>query len=92
MASRLLYYHNGADAPNDLWVYDPAERQSQQITHSLVAGVRSADMVEPYLVHYPSRDGKFTISALGLCAEQYPAQRKISRHRVHSRRPGLADL
>ena len=35
----------------------------QQITHSLVAGVRSEDMVEPYLVHYPSRDGKWTISA-----------------------------
>jgi dipeptidyl aminopeptidase/acylaminoacyl peptidase len=62
--SRLLYYHNGADAPNDAWVYDIASKQSQQVTHSLVAGLRSADMVEPYLVHYPSRDGKWTISAL----------------------------
>ena len=40
-----------------------ASRKSRQITHSLVAGVRSEDMVEPYLVHYPSRDGKWTISA-----------------------------
>ena len=40
-----------------------ATGKSQQITHSLVAGVRSEDMVEPYLVHYPSRDGKWTISA-----------------------------
>src|SRR5271157_5076072 len=62
--SKLLYYHNGADAPNDAWVYDIASKQSQQVTHSLVAGLRSADMVEPYLVHYPSRDGKWTISAL----------------------------
>jgi dipeptidyl aminopeptidase/acylaminoacyl peptidase len=62
--SRLLYYHNGADAPNDAWVYDIASKQSQQVTHSLVAGLRTADMVEPYLVHYPSRDGKWTISAL----------------------------
>ncbi len=62
--SRLLYYHNGADAPNDAWVYDIASQQSQQVTHSLVAGLRTADMVEPYLVHYPSRDGKWTISAL----------------------------
>jgi len=61
--SRLLYHHNGAAAPNDLWVYDIGSRQSQQITHSLVGGLRSADMVEPYLVHYPSRDGKWTISA-----------------------------
>ncbi|MFZ0796087.1 MAG: S9 family peptidase, partial [Candidatus Korobacteraceae bacterium] len=61
--SRLLYYHNGANAPSDLWVYDIASKQSQPITHSLVGGLRSADMVQPYLVHYPSRDGKWTISA-----------------------------
>jgi dipeptidyl aminopeptidase/acylaminoacyl peptidase len=60
---RLLYYHNGPTAPGDLWVYDLARGKSQQITQSLVAGVRSEDMVEPYLVHYPSRDGKWTISA-----------------------------
>ncbi len=61
--SRLLYYHNGPTAPGDLWVYHLATAKSQQVTHSLVAGVRSQDMVEPYLVHYPSRDGKWTISA-----------------------------
>ncbi len=61
--SRLLYYHNGPTAPGDLWVYTLATGKSQQVTHSLVAGVNSADMVEPYLVHYPSRDGKWTISA-----------------------------
>jgi len=61
--SRLLYYHNGPTAPGDLSVYHLATGKSQQITHSLVAGVRSEDMVEPYLVHYPSRDGKWTISA-----------------------------
>jgi dipeptidyl aminopeptidase/acylaminoacyl peptidase len=61
--SRLLYYHNGPTAPGDLWVYTLATGKSHQVTHSLVAGVRSDDMVEPYLVHYPSRDGKWTISA-----------------------------
>jgi dipeptidyl aminopeptidase/acylaminoacyl peptidase len=61
--TRLLYSHNGPTAPGDLWVYDFATRKSTQITHSLVAGVHSEDMVEPYLVHYPSRDGKWTISA-----------------------------
>jgi dipeptidyl aminopeptidase/acylaminoacyl peptidase len=60
---RLLYNHNGPTAPGDLWVYHMATGQSLQITHSLVAGVRSEDMVEPFLVHYPSRDGKWTISA-----------------------------
>jgi dipeptidyl aminopeptidase/acylaminoacyl peptidase len=61
--SRLLYYHNGPTAPGDLWVYTLATGKSHQVTHSLVAGVRSEDMVEPYLVHYPSRDGKWMISA-----------------------------
>ncbi|HKI27699.1 MAG TPA: S9 family peptidase [Candidatus Sulfotelmatobacter sp.] len=60
---RLLYYHNGPTEPGDLWVYDLGTGKSQQLTHSLVGGVRSEDMVEPYLVHYPSRDGKWTISA-----------------------------
>ncbi len=61
--SRLLYYHNGPTSPNDVWVYSLADGKSRQITNSLVAGVRSEDMVEPFLVHYPSRDGKWTISA-----------------------------
>src|SRR6267378_5111264 len=62
--SRLLYYHTGPTAPGDLWVYDLADGKSHQLTHSLVGGVRSEDMVEPQLVHYPSKDGKWTISAL----------------------------
>jgi dipeptidyl aminopeptidase/acylaminoacyl peptidase len=62
--SRLLYYHNGANAPRDAWVYDVASGKSEQVTHSLMAGVPAEHMVEPFLVHYPSRDGKWTISAL----------------------------
>jgi dipeptidyl aminopeptidase/acylaminoacyl peptidase len=62
-SSRLLYYHNGPTAPGDLWVYHLVTGKSHQVTQSLVAGVRSEDMVEPFLVHYPSRDGKWTISA-----------------------------
>jgi len=62
--SHLLYYHTGPIAPGDLWVYDIADSKSQQLTHSLLGGVRAEDMVEPYLVHYPSKDGKWTISAL----------------------------
>ncbi len=61
--SRLLYMHNGPTSPGDLWVNHLASGKSQQVTHSLVGGIRSEDLVEPYLVHYPSRDGKWTISA-----------------------------
>lgn len=61
--ARALYYHNGPNAPNDLWTYDVASGRSQQLTNSFVAGIRGDDMVEPYLVHYPSKDGKWQISA-----------------------------
>ncbi len=60
---RLLYYHNGPTSPNDVWVYDFAGKQSKQLTHSLLVGLSTDDMVEPFLVHYPSRDGKWQISA-----------------------------
>ena len=61
--SRLLYLHNGPTAPNDLWTYQLTGGKQRQITHSLLAGIRPEDLVEPLLIHYPSRDGKFTISA-----------------------------
>jgi dipeptidyl aminopeptidase/acylaminoacyl peptidase len=61
--SKLFYYHNGPNAPNDVWVYHLATAKSSQVTHSLMAGVPADHMVEPFLVHYPSRDGKWTISA-----------------------------
>lgn len=62
-STRMLYSHTGPAAPNDLWVYTLADGTSRQITQSLVGGTRASDMVEPYLVHYPSTDGKWTISA-----------------------------
>ena len=61
--THLLYYHNGPTAPNDLWTYDLKAKATEQLTHAVVGGLRTTDMVEPYLVHYPSRDGKWTISA-----------------------------
>lgn len=61
--SGLLFNHEGGDAPTDAWVYDLALRQSRQITYALVGGLHTADLVIPYLVHFPSRDGKFTLSA-----------------------------
>lgn len=60
---RLLYYHNGPASPNDVWVYNFADRQSKQLTHSMLAGINREDLVEPFLVHYPSSDGKYQISA-----------------------------
>jgi dipeptidyl aminopeptidase/acylaminoacyl peptidase len=62
--TRMLYNHNGPTAPGDIWVYTLTTGKSRQLTKSLLAGIRPEDMVEPYLVHYPSKDGKWTISAL----------------------------
>jgi len=70
--ARLLYYHNGPTAPNDAWVYDIASKQSHQVTHSLVGGINTAEMVEPFLIHYPSHDGKWTISAFAYIPHNAP--------------------
>jgi len=61
--SRLLLYHDGPTAPKDVWVYDRASSKSQQLTNSFVGGVRGEDMVAPSLVHYPSKDGHWQLSA-----------------------------
>ncbi len=61
--AHLLFNHDGPNSPADLWVYDFATQKTSQVTHSLVAGVRAADLVEPFLIHYPSKDGKWQISA-----------------------------
>jgi dipeptidyl aminopeptidase/acylaminoacyl peptidase len=60
---RLLYYHTGASAPSDLYAFDLKSQRSTQLTNSFVGGLNPASMVTPTLVHYPSKDGKFTISA-----------------------------
>jgi dipeptidyl aminopeptidase/acylaminoacyl peptidase len=63
--TRMLFYHNGPNAPNDLWTWEMKDDKhvTTPVTHALVAGIKSDDMVEPQLVHYPSRDGKWQITA-----------------------------
>ncbi len=75
--SKLLYYHNGSTAPNDAWTYDLKSKSTQQVTHALAGGIRSADMVEPSLVHFPSRDGKWTISAFAYIPNNIPRNGKF---------------
>ena len=61
--SRLLYMHDGANSPRAVWVYDFASRKAQPVTHALLAGVPQKELVEPKLAHFPSKDGKYTLSA-----------------------------
>ena len=53
---RVLYSSSGPAAPSDLYV------DGVRVTNSLLAAMDPADMVEPYLVHYRSRNG-LSISA-----------------------------
>ena len=55
--TRLLVRRSAADAPGDLAVYHLDAATTKPITHAFVNGVQAADMVEPWLVRYPSRDG-----------------------------------
>src|SRR5207245_1635117 len=55
---------SGPNALNDVCIYLLTIGESLKVTHAIVAGVRSDGMVEPYRRQYPSRDGKWLISAL----------------------------
>jgi dipeptidyl aminopeptidase/acylaminoacyl peptidase len=61
--SSRLYYKESADTPGDLWVETAATKKSQPITHSLMAGLRSQEMVTPVLAEYPGGDGKSQLTA-----------------------------
>ncbi|MDT8070166.1 MAG: S9 family peptidase [Terriglobia bacterium] len=61
--SHLLYMHDGANSPRAIWTYDFASNKAQPVTDALLAGVLPKELVEPTLVHFPSKDGKFTLSA-----------------------------
>jgi len=61
--TKLLYMHDGASSPRAVWVYDFASKKNTQITEALLAGFPQQELVEPTLVHFPSKDGKFTLSA-----------------------------
>ena len=75
--ARILYYHSAGNAPNDLAVYEIRSKESKQITQSLVGGIRSEDLVQPFLVHYPSSDGKWQISAYVYIPFNMPRENKL---------------
>jgi dipeptidyl aminopeptidase/acylaminoacyl peptidase len=60
---RLLISHQSSTEPADLWIYNLAARQSEQLTFSAVASLNPSRLPASQLVHYKTFDGK-TISAL----------------------------
>lgn len=61
--SHILYVHNDATQPDALWSYNVASNKATQLTHALLGGVHPDQLVAPKLVHFPSKDGKYTLSA-----------------------------
>src|SRR5579872_718022 len=54
---RALVSHAGPCEPNDLYTFDLRTGADTRLTNSLLAAMQPEDLVEPYLVHYSSRDG-----------------------------------
>jgi dipeptidyl aminopeptidase/acylaminoacyl peptidase len=53
----LALLHGAPASPYELWVYDTAQDQLEQLSRSLVGGLGPDDFVRPSLVTYPSFDG-----------------------------------
>jgi len=52
--ARLAFIYTGPTQPADIWTYELETGALKQITYSMLGGVRPEDLVEPYLVHYPT--------------------------------------
>ena len=63
---RVLLSSSGPTQPNDLHIGAVSGGGLTRVTKSMLAAMDPDDMVEPYLVHYLSRD-KLEISAEGAC-------------------------
>ena len=61
--SRILLGHTGSTTPNRLVVYSISTGKTAPITHALPRGVQESSLAASTLVHYPSKDRKFQISA-----------------------------
>ncbi len=61
--TRLLYTHDAASSPRSLWVYDFNTNKATQVTDALLGGMNQHELVEPTLVHFPSKDRKYNLSA-----------------------------
>ena len=72
--------------PTIFWAYDFARRSRTRSRIRWSAAFAAEDMVEPFLVHYPSKDGKWQISAFVYVP--YNAEKRQERgDGVHPRRP-----
>jgi dipeptidyl aminopeptidase/acylaminoacyl peptidase len=60
---RIVIEHEAMNTPNDLWMYDVAERKARQLTHMGVASLTPESLPPAQIVHYKTFDGK-VISAV----------------------------
>ncbi|MGI8437325.1 MAG: prolyl oligopeptidase family serine peptidase [Chthoniobacterales bacterium] len=55
--ARMVFYHNGARSPNNLYVYDFTAKKVAKLTDTLSPAIDPADLVESRVVRYKSFDG-----------------------------------
>lgn len=60
---RLLLVHSGATSPKTLVTHDLATGKTAQVTEPMPGGLRQEHMAGSTLVRYPSKDGRYQISA-----------------------------
>lgn len=60
---KILISHQGSRHPADLWAYDIASNQAQQLTHASRANLDATQFPQSQIVHYKSFDGTM-ISAI----------------------------
>lgn len=53
----MAFYHNGARSPNNLYVYNFADKKVARLTDTLSPAIDPADLVESRVVRYKSFDG-----------------------------------
>jgi dipeptidyl aminopeptidase/acylaminoacyl peptidase len=63
-SDRVIVSHEASNQPGDIWVYNLATNQADQLTFSAVASLRATPLPASQIVHYKSFDGKIITALL----------------------------
>jgi dipeptidyl aminopeptidase/acylaminoacyl peptidase len=63
-SDRVMLSHEASNQPGDIWVYNLATNQGDQLTFSAVASLRATPLPPSQIVHYKSFDGKIITALL----------------------------
>jgi dipeptidyl aminopeptidase/acylaminoacyl peptidase len=63
-SDRVIVSHEASNQPGDIWMYNPATNQADQLTFSAVASLRATPLPPSQIIHYKSFDGKIITALL----------------------------